>query len=384
MFDVSKSRQMAACDPTVGEMKSGKATVLGARIIDPVAGVDEVRDMAFDADEPQDIDATGMILVPGLIDLHTHVYPGGTSLGIDPDAYMLESGVTTSVDTGSAGPGNFAGFRDHVMTRSEARVLAFLHVSFAGIFGFDHAIQVGESEDMRLMAPAQAVDVALANPDHVIGIKVRVGRHASGDQGIAPLKIARQVADEARLPLMAHIDEPPPTYAQVLAELREGDILTHAFRPFPNAPLVGDTPIPEVWEARQNGVIFDIGHGMGSFSFDVARKMLAAGFGPDVISSDVHALCIDGPAFDLPTTMTKFLALGMDLTTIIRTVTEAPANAIRRPDLASLHADGDATLLEIAPNATTLRDTVGSTITSDQTIEVRAVVRAGRIVSRSA
>ena len=110
-----------------------------------------------------EFNATGLIAVPGLIDLHTHVYVGGTSLGVDPDAYMRSAGVTTSVDAGSAGPGNFAGFRDHVIERAEARILAFLHVSHAGIFGFAEGVAVGESEDMRLMAPAEAVRIALEN-----------------------------------------------------------------------------------------------------------------------------------------------------------------------------------------------------------------------------
>ncbi len=173
---------------------------------------------------------------PGLIDLHTHVYWGGTSIGIDADEFCRTSGVTTSVDTGSAGPGNFAGFRKHVIDRSEARILAYLHVSFAGIFAFSKTIMVGESRDPQLMAPREAVEVAEANRDVIVGIKVRVGRNSSGDQGTAPLNIALQVAEETGLPLMAHIDEPPPSYEEVLAMLRPGDVLTHAFRPFPNSP----------------------------------------------------------------------------------------------------------------------------------------------------
>src|SRR5204863_1760368 len=130
------------------------------------------------------------IVTPGLIDLHTHVYWGGTSLGIDADEFCRTSGVTTSIDTGSSGPGNFPGFRKHVIEPSQSRILAYLHVSHAGIFGFSDRVKVGESEDVRLMDPETAVEVAEANPDVIVGIKVRVGRHASGDQGIAPLDIA--------------------------------------------------------------------------------------------------------------------------------------------------------------------------------------------------
>ncbi len=236
-------------------------------------------------------------MTPGLIDLHTHVYWGGTSLGIDAEEFCRTSGVTTAVDTGSAGPGNFVGFRKHVIERSETRILAYLHVSHGGIYGFSNRVMVGESTDMRLMDPVSAVEVANANRDVIVGIKVRVGAHASGVHGIHPLDIALQVAEEAGLPLMAHIDEPPPTYEDVINKLRPGDILTHAFRPFPNSPATVQGSVkPAVLTARKRGVLFDIGHGMGSFSFKTARAMLANGFLPDTISSDVHALCINGPA----------------------------------------------------------------------------------------
>src|SRR6187401_508175 len=194
----------------------------GGRVIDPSQKLDAVTDVAFaggkvamvgnelKADTVSDVrDVAGSIVTPGLIDLHTHVYWGGTSLGIDADAFCRDSGVTTSVDTGSAGPGNFAGFRKHVIEKSEARILAYLHVSFAGIYAFSNTIMVGESEEMRMMAPRDAVAVAEANRDVVVGIKVRVGLHASGTSGTAPLDIALQVADEVGMPLMCHIDHPP-------------------------------------------------------------------------------------------------------------------------------------------------------------------------------
>ena len=228
------------------------------------------------------------------------------------------SGVTTSVDTGSAGPGNWPGFRKHVIEKSQARILAYLHVSHAGIYGFDHRVMVGESGDLRMMNPIDAVEVADKNRDLIVGIKVRVGLHASGNSGTVPLNIALQVADEVGMPLMCHIDHPPPSYEEVIDMLRPGDVLTHAFRPFPNAPATAQGTVkPEVLAARKRGVIFDIGHGKGSFSFKTTRAMLANGFEPDVISSDVHKLCIDGPAYDQVTTMSKFLCMGMSLNNVI-------------------------------------------------------------------
>lgn len=366
----------------------------GGRVIDPSQNLDAVTDVGFKDGKVAVIgkalkagsatairDVAGRIVTPGLIDLHTHVYWGGTSLGIDAEEFCRKSGVTTAVDTGSAGPGNFAGFRKHVIERSAVRILAYLHVSHAGIFGFSNRIMVGESEDVRLMDPVTAAEVAAANRDCVVGIKVRVGRHASGDQGIAPLDIALQVADEAGMPLMAHIDEPPPTYEDVIGKLRPGDVLTHAFRPFPNAPCtVQGTVKSAVLAARKRGVLFDIGHGMGSFSFKTARAMLANGFEPDTISSDIHALCINGPAFDQVTTMSKFLCLGMSLNDVIKCSTSNAAFALKRPELGSLKPGsvGDATVLSVDEGPHDYVDVSGEILAGRQKINSRAVVIAGK------
>ena len=366
----------------------------GGRVIDPSQGLDQVSDVGFSQGKVAAIgeilksdastvvrDVTGLIVAPGLIDLHTHVYWGGTSLGIDAEDFCRTSGVTTAVDTGSAGPGNFMGFRRHVIERSQVRILAYLHVSHAGIYGFSNTVMVGESEDIRLMDPVTAAAVADANRDVIVGIKVRVGRHASGDQGVAPLGIALQVAEETGLPLMAHIDEPPPSYEEVIERLRPGDVLTHAFRPFPNAPCTAQGTVkPAVLAARRRGVLFDIGHGMGSFAFKTARAMLANGFPPDTISSDVHALCINGPAFDQVTTMSKFLCLGMSLPDVIKASTETAAFALKRPELGSLKpgSAGDATILSVDEGLFDYVDVVGEHLVGDRRINSRGVVIAGK------
>ena len=372
-------------------MAADDLVLKGGRVIDPAAGRDEVTDVAVagdriaavgpDLDAAEIWDVAGRIVTPGLIDMHTHVYWGGTSLGIDPDAYMISSAVTTSVDTGSAGPGNFPGFLKHVIEPAKARIVAYLHVSHAGIFGFSNRVMVGESEDIRLMDPITAVEVANAHPGVVIGIKVRLGRHASGIHGMTPLSYAMQVAEETGLPLMVHIDEPPPTYVEVVERLRPGDVLTHCFRPFPNTPLDGAGGVrPEVQAARDRGVFFDIGHGKGSFAFETARKMLAAGFPPDTISSDVHALCAEGPAFDQVTTMSKFLHLGMSLTDVVRASTETAAAILTRPDLADLSVGSaaDISVLSLDEGSFDLVDVVGETVTADRRLTSAGVVRAGR------
>jgi dihydroorotase len=309
------------------------------------------------------------------------VYWGGTSLGIDAEDFCRTSGVTTAVDTGSAGPGNFAGFRRHVIEKSAVRILAYLHISHAGIYGFDHGVEVGESENLKLMNPTAAVDVVEANRDVIVGMKVRVGKYSSGDQGVAPLDIALQVAEQTGLPVMAHIDEPPPSYEDVLARLRPGDVLTHAFRSFPNAPCTNQGSVkPAVLAARKRGILFDIGHGMGSFAFKTARAMLANGFRPDTISSDVHKLCINGPAFDQVTTMSKFLCMGMELDEVIRASTTNAAFALKRPELGSLKpgSAGDATILSVDEGRFDYVDAVGENLTGARKINSRGVVIGGK------
>jgi dihydroorotase len=364
----------------------------GGRIIDPANGRDEVADIGFGdgkvaavgSDLPlraaQVVEAGGRLVVPGLVDLHTHVYWGGTALGVDAATVARKSGTTTFVDAGSAGPGNFSGFRRHVIEASPLRILPFLNVSFPGIFAFSAAVMVGEASDLRLIEPRECVRVIEENRDLLVGVKVRVGRGAGGASGVAPLGMALEVAEEVGLPVMAHLDHPPPSRLEVLSRLRKGDILTHCFRPFPNAPVRADGRIfEEVSEARRRGVIFDIGHGGGSFGFRTAERMLEAGFPPDVISSDVHALSIEGPAFDQLVTMAKFLALGMELGAVVRAAATAPAAALGRGDLGHLAvgAAGDASILELVEGEFAFRDVLGETRRGRRRLVARGLVVAG-------
>jgi dihydroorotase len=365
------------------------------RVLDPATGHDSVADIAFSegrvaalgeaaaaARGRAERDVSGHIVMPGMIDFHTHVYWGGTSISVDADRLARRCGTTTWLDVGSAGPGNFAGFRKHVIEPSETRILAYLHVSHAGIFAFSPQIMVGESQDMRLMDTETCARVAREHPDTIRGIKVRVGASTSGVNGIAPLYHAIEAAERAGLPVMCHIDRPPPRYVDVLEVLRPGDTLTHCFKPFPNAPVHADGRVKEAcWRARERGIVFDIGHGKGSFDFDVARAMLEAGFAPDVISSDVHVLCVDGPAFDNMETMSKFLVLGMPLVEIVRAVTSTPAKLLRRPDLGDLSvgSTGDATVMRIEEGSFVFTDVLGQTLQGRQRFALDSMVVGGRL-----
>ena len=365
------------------------------RVIDPSQGLDQVRDVRFlngvvaeiglnltagvDADVRN---VTGMIVTPGLIDLHTHVYWGGTSIGVDPIALARQSSTATLVDAGTSGAGNLLGFRKHVIEPSAPlRILPLLNISFPGIFAFSRSVRMGECEDLRLLDMNSCISVAREHADLVVGIKVRVGRGSSGTRGVAPLDMAIEVAEVLGLPVMAHIDYIPPTRTEVLSRLRKGDILTHCFKPPPNAPTTPDGAVRgEVQDALARGVIFDIGHGGGSCSFATSRAMLKAGIQPDVISSDVHLLSADGPAIDLLHTLAKFHVLGMSLYDVIACATLNAARAIRRPALGTLKPGigADASIFKVLDQPTLYKDAAGESLLGNIRFEAHGLVLAGR------
>jgi dihydroorotase len=268
-----------------------------------------------------------------------------------------------------------------VIERSEVRILPFLNISFAGIFALSKDINVGECRDLALLNPRVCLDVAKAEADLVVGIKVRIGGNASGASGIAPMEMALEVAEHAGVPLMTHLDAPPPYRSEVMPLLRKGDILTHCFRPFPNTPVApGGAVREDVLAARERGVVFDIGHGKGSFGYETAMAMLARNFLPDVISSDIHVVSIDGPAYDLLTTMSKFLALGVPLVEVIRATTVNPARAVRLEDRGTLRPGllGDATVLTLEQGQFVFEDVLGEKLNAEQRLACRGIVLGGR------
>ena len=275
----------------------------------------------------QTLDVTGLYVTPGLVDLHAHVYVGTTRLAVEADALASRSGTTTMVDCGSAGAATFAGFRRFVAEPATCRLLSFLNISVLGLV-VETECAYGPYVDVP-----QAVETIEANRDLIVGIKVRAGGGAAGNDPVQVVALAKEAAIDAQVPVIVHIAPPPPPLRHTLAALERGDIVTHAFRGPGTRLLDGaGTLRPETTAARKRGVLFDIGHGAGSFSWQTAEQLLALGWPPDTISTDIHQTNINGPVYDLPTTLSKLLNLGMSLDDVIRCATIRPAQAIGRDD----------------------------------------------------
>jgi dihydroorotase len=348
----------------------------GGRVIDERNRIDGIFDVAvqdgriaavgakLDPGSARTRDVSGCIVSPGLIDIHTHVYWKATSLSVDPGLVARRSAITTLIDAGSAGAGNFDGFRDYVIRPSPHRILAYLNISFPGIFGFDKGLFIGEATLAEMLPVDRCVRKIEQNRDTLIGVKVRIGGPVTGDLGIGALKLALEAAEKVGLPLMAHIGPPPPTYAEVVSLLRPGDVLTHCYRPSPNAAVDAKGKIlKEVRAARERGVLFDIAHGMGAFGYASAEAALKDGFPPDLISSDVHVISIEGPGFDLLHTMSKLYNCGMPLADVIGASSNRAALAVRRPDLGHLGAGAvaDITVLREVESDYVFADVTGVT-----------------------
>ena len=309
------------------------------------------------------------IVCPGLIDIHTHVYNLATSLGVNADELAARSGVEIFVDAGSAGAGNFAGFKEYIIKHSRSRIYSFLNIGYGGIpfFGIGEGSQIGEIPDLLAADEKKCIECARANRDLILGIKVRLSERANGALGVAPLIAAKRCAKELNLPVMLHFGRPPPVLSDLLPYLEKGDILTHSFRGRPNTLLQEDRKrvLEIARDAKRRGVVIDIGHGSGSFSFEAARAAIEDGLIPDTISTDIHQLCIRSPVYDLPTTMCKLLNLGMSLHDVVKTVTCNPARAIGKfPEHGSIEEGQNADLIvfELAKSEKTMYDSFGGTM----------------------
>jgi dihydroorotase len=278
------------------------------------------------------VDASGHYVTPGLIDLHTHCYWGATFWGIEADPVAARSGVTTWLDVGSSGAYSFAGFRRYAVEASRARLFALLNISSIGLIAQTYELSNLDYCDVDLAAM-----IVEQNRDVILGIKARIDLNTTRGTGLEPLRRARALADRVGLPLMVHIAAGPPSLREIAGLMRPGDILTHCCTGNTNRLIdEGGAVWPFMRELWQQGVVLDVGHGTGSFNYTSAEAMLQAGVIPDVISSDIHQLSVMGPMYDLPTTLSKFLNMGLPLREVIACATVRAAAAMRRPDLGTL------------------------------------------------
>jgi dihydroorotase len=329
------------------------------------------------------IDARGLIVCPGLIDLHVHVWEVA-NLGIAPDPHCVRRGATTVFDAGSAGADTFAGFRRFVIDVSATRIRAFLHLSSLGQLSG----AVGELTDLRYASVEQAVRMCERHRDRIVGIKIRMTDSLVGDNGREALRRARAVCEATGLPLMLHPNQSPLSLEQLLAQMRPHDILTHCFHRGPTGILAADGRVRvAARRAAARGVLFDVGHGKGSFSFAVAAQAMAQGLLPGTISSDLHRYNLHGPVFDLATTVSKFLLLGWSLPDALDRVTRAPAAAMGMLGQIGTVVPGacaDVALLELREEPCELEDATGERRHAPRRLVPVLTVRGGEVFSRDA
>jgi dihydroorotase len=375
--------------------------VRGGRVVDPSQGLDSVTDIGIIGQRiaaigpdlakagvrDNVIDATGLLVTPGWVDLHTHVYWGVAPLGVDADAHCLRRGVTTAVDAGSAGSSTFPGFKRYVIDAAATRVVAMLHLSAIGMARDDQAggEAIGELEDIRWANVERAIEVARAYAEVITGIKVRLSSHHVGrdpEQTREALRRGRQVADSIGKPLMIHPGGTAIALDEILASLVRGDVVTHVYHGRTEGILDDAGKVrASVRSAIERGVNFDVGHGAGSFTWKVAHAGLEQGLLPGTISSDIHAWNIAGPVFDLATTASKLLHLGLSLEEVVRRVTTTPAACIgRQGELGTLApgAQADVTLVREVAGEFRFYDATGADEVGGMRLEPQAVLRAGR------
>jgi dihydroorotase len=375
--------------------------VRGGRVIDPSQNLDVVTDVgvlgpriaAVGPDLAQQgvrgevVDASGLLVTAGWVDLHTHVYWGVAPLGVDADSHCLQRGVTTAVDAGSSGASTFPGFKRYVIDVSGTRVVAMLHLSAIGMARDDGfgAEAIGELEDIRWANVESAIAVARAYAEVITGIKIRISEECVGrdaDHTREVLRRARRVADEIGKPVMVHSGSTAIPLDEILGNLVRGDVVTHVYHARAEGVLdEGGTVRASVRAAVERGVNFDVGHGAGSFNWTVARAGLEQGLLPTTISSDIHAWNVAGPVHDLATTASKFLHLGLSLAEVVQRVTSTPAACIGRSgELGTLAvgAAADISLFRLSSGEFRFQDSARTEERGAMRLDPVAVIRNGR------
>jgi dihydroorotase len=374
--------------------------IKGAEVLDPSQSLRAKRDIgirfgvieALAADIPADkglkvLSAAGKLATPGLIDLHAHVFPYGSAIGIPADELVPFQATTTLVSAGDAGANNIAAFRRAIVGQTRARLYAFVHIANIGLAGFP----VPELYNIDFAQTDAAAKAVAENADLVLGIKVRMSENVIAKHGLEPLKRAIQacVIAGTGAKVMCHIGgvETPELMSQVLDLLRPGDVLTHCYSGAPNIAgkftnIVQDGKLlPAALAAKQRGVVFDVGHGGGSFDYTVAEVAVPAGAGPDTISSDIHVFSGNTPGMPYLTwVMSKFLNMGFTLEQVVAMATTNPAKVIgRAPKLGTLQvgAPADVSLLEVVDGPVEFVDTRNNKRQGKVHLKPSGVVMAG-------
>ena len=354
--------------------------IKGGEVIDPSQSLRGKRDIgirfgiieAVEADIPASralrlIDASGHIVTPGLIDLHAHTFPYGSAIGIPPDETVPYQCTTTVVSAGDAGANNFAALRRYVAPQTRTRMFAFVHIANNGLSAFPVA-ELYNIDNAQVDACAMTL---AENSDFAIGVKVRMSENVIFKHGVEPLKRGIQACERSGVPakMMVHIGgvETGKLMSDILDLLRPGDILTHAYSGAVNLGGTGTNIVqegkllPAAIEAKKRGVIFDVGHGGGSFNFINAEIAIAGGCIPNTISSDLHAVSGNTPGMPfLPWVMSKFMFLGYSLEDVIAMATINPAKIIDRvPKLGTLQigAPGDIAIMDVVDGPVSFVDT---------------------------
>ena len=354
--------------------------IKGGELLDPSQKLRGKRDIgmrfgrieAIEADIPaaralRVLDASGRTVLPGLVDLHAHVFPYGSAIGIPADELIPFQGTTTMVSAGDAGANNFAAFRRYVRGSTRTRLYAFVHIANIGLSGFPEP----ELFHLGFAQPESAGKTVAENADIVLGVKVRMSENVINQAGLEPLKRSIRACEIAGggAKVMCHIGgvATPELMSEILDTLRSGDILTHGFTGFPNnagkfTNIVQEGKLlPAALSAKKRGVVFDVGHGGGSFDFTVAEAAMQQGAMPDTLSSDIHVFSGNSPGMPyLTNVMSKFMALGMTLEQVVQMASAVPGRIINRaPMLGTLQVGGpaDATLVELAQGPVEFVDT---------------------------
>ena len=367
----------------------------GGTVLNPATGLNAKSDVgitgdrvaAIQANLPRSgatkvLDVEGCYVTPGLIDFHVHSYWGVNPYGCNLDSLCLATGVTTTMDAGSAGPVNFLGFRKLVYEQSKARMLGFVALAQHGVLNTP-----GELLNLGFADSEGAAETVANNRDIAIGIKVRLHKKSIGENSRAALRLAIKAGDATKTPIMVHVGDTAIGMDEIADTLRPGDVITHCYTP--QKPSIIDDKgklLPLVRKAKERGVIFDVGHAGGHFDFNLVERAMGEGLLPDIISSDLHSRLAQpgfGVVGDLPTTLTKFLPLGLSIEQIIAACTIAPARAIgwqERIGSLEVGREADVSVLQVVDDPVKLRDSVGAEKLHKQRIAARWCVRAGELL----